>query len=198
MKLATVILTIFVVLFIAPSSSCSGSDGIRFLREENNAHDACKVVDLTKACPDDSVVEEKLHEECKALHSIAAAKCYMNYLCVNHDQETVNEHKKCIDEECPLATRMGEHYDCEKEAGVTADETSEKPADEEVAVDAPKAEEPKKKGGMGLTGILIITVVVGAVVGLLYVFRDKWLFTTATVEPDLPELSVTSANEQIN
>jgi hypothetical protein len=78
----------------------------RSLREENNANDPCQPSDLTDACPDESVVEANIHAKCEGLHSIPAAICYMQYLCEHHNQETVNSHKECIDEECPLARHV--------------------------------------------------------------------------------------------
>jgi len=91
------------------------------------------IEDLSSSCPDNSVVEENLMNECGGTHDAArgipAAVCYMDYLCENHDQETVNDHKDCIDGVCPLLkrvpTRNCEEYWEERNAAIDAAMTNE-------------------------------------------------------------------------
>ena len=70
--------------------------------QEGGHTTTCHIQDLSDSCPDSSVEHDKLVAQCDGTHGIPAAKCYMTYLCENHDQETVNNHKDCIDDVCPL------------------------------------------------------------------------------------------------
>ena len=111
MKLHILLLTAFLA---ANATSVSGSriGGSRILN-------ACHIDNLSDSCPDDSVVQEKLVAECEGTHGIPAAKCYMEYLCENHNQKTVDTHKECIDNVCPLAKHVPK-YDCAAHAHAAA------------------------------------------------------------------------------
>ena len=107
----------------------SGARTSRFLAK------ACMIEDLSDACPDDSVVEEFLVAECEGTHGIPAAQCYMEYLCENHDQDTVYQHKECIDGVCPLAKHVPP-LDCAAAAAAAAADATET-TDTEAITEAP-------------------------------------------------------------
>ena len=102
-----------------------------------HANKVCLLEDLSKACPDPSVDHDALVEQCTTLHGLAAAKCYMEYLCAHHDQDTVNDHKWCIDGQCPLAKRIQplncEDYLAEQEANADANAEAEAAAADAAA-----------------------------------------------------------------
>lgn len=81
-------------------------------RQEHNHNAACQIVDLMVACPDESIVEHKLHERCKDKAGTEAAKCFYEYLCEFHNQNAVLGTKSCIDHQCPLAKHVPA-LDCE-------------------------------------------------------------------------------------
>lgn len=137
MKLHIILLT---ALLAASAPTISGSR-IGTSRMLNNA---CHINNLSDNCPDDSVVQEKLVAECEDTKGIVAAKCYMEYLCENHNQETVNSHKECIDGVCPLAKHVPK-YDCAAHihaAAVDAAAAAAEHGDDEEATEPAPEESP--------------------------------------------------------
>ena len=110
--LSVALLLALAVLLQPCSSSPSAVSSLRILSGQN-PHAACTIDDLANYCPDESVDHTTLVAECEGTHGLPAVKCYMRYLCENHDQQAVNGHKECIDGECPLAKRMPP-LNCEK------------------------------------------------------------------------------------
>ena len=130
--------------------------GLRFLNGQHG-NVACSMEDLATYCSDYAVVMENLVAECNGLHGIHAAKCYMEYLCEHHNQEAVDNHKSCIDMECPLAKRVPtlncdeflQATDTPSEGVPTTDaseetqsETEPEPAESEPAESEPAETEP--------------------------------------------------------
>lgn len=113
---------------------------------QENAHTACTVGDLALDCPDETVDKFQLASECGSLTGIPAARCFMEYLCEWHDQETVDEHKTCIDIECPLAKHIPA-LNCDEFLGPVDDqvEVEDAPADTTEVEDDEEEEDPDEE-----------------------------------------------------
>ena len=149
---------------------------------EESPNTPCNIDDLERACPDPSVNGTALINECGSIlveggqhEGLKAAECYMEYLCHHHNQDAVNQHKPCIDVQCPLAKHLPvlqcEEFLVDKELIQNAmTEVTKPPA---AATSANK--QKKSSGGMGAGGVIAILLVVGGVGFALYTFRGRFM-----------------------
>jgi hypothetical protein len=173
---------------------------------EERPNTPCNIEDLEDACPDPSVDGTALINECGSIlaeggqhEGLKAAECYMEYLCHHHNQEAVNQHKACIDIQCPLAKHLPvlqcEEFLVDKELiqGNTIMEVTKPPAG-----GSSNNNQKKKSGGMGAGGVIAILLVLAGVGFALYTFRDKIGLGRRSSQGQPPDLAPQTAGRQLD